>query len=351
MAPGVSRRHTGILILEESPVLFYILRRSLMLIPILIVMSGVAFFLIQLPPGDYVTARIIQLQATGVQVSDQQAEALKVQFGLDKPPLLRYFQWVSGIVTRGNWGYSLQWQKPVSEILAERVPMTVAISLAALLFSWIVAIPIGIYSATHQYSPGDYLFTFIGFIGVATPGFLLALIMAYFFFKVFNFSVTGMFSTEFIDQPWSVAKFFDMVKHMWLPLILVGLSNTGVTIRVIRNNLLDELNKQYVVTARAKGMSEWALLIKYPVRMAVNPILSTISWVLPGLFSGTVLIDIVLSLQTIGPVLLRATLAQDMYLAGSIVLILSALTVIGALLGDILLVMVDPRIRFGRIEK
>jgi len=332
-------------------VLFYILRRSLMLIPILIVMSGVAFFLIQLPPGDYVTARIIQLQATGVQVSDQQAEALKVQFGLDKPPLLRYFQWVSGIVTRGNWGYSLQWQKPVSEILAERVPMTVAISLAALLFSWIVAIPIGIYSATHQYSPGDYLFTFIGFIGVATPGFLLALIMAYFFFKVFNFSVTGMFSTEFIDQPWSVAKFFDMVKHMWLPLILVGLSNTGVTIRVIRNNLLDELNKQYVVTARAKGMSEWALLIKYPVRMAVNPILSTISWVLPGLFSGTVLIDIVLSLQTIGPVLLRATLAQDMYLAGSIVLILSALTVIGALLGDILLVMVDPRIRFGRIEK
>ena len=331
--------------------LLYILRRSLMLIPILIVMSGVAFFLIQLPPGDYVTARIIQLEATGVQVSDQQAEALKVQFGLDKPPLLRYFQWVSGIVTRGNWGYSLQWQKPVSEILAERVPMTVAISLAALLFSWIVAIPIGIYSATHQYSPGDYIFTFIGFIGVATPGFLLALIMAYFFFKTFNFSVTGMFSTEFVDQPWSVAKFIDMTKHMWLPLILVGLSNTGVTIRVIRNNLLDELNKQYVVTARAKGMSEWALLIKYPVRMAVNPILSTISWVLPGLFSGTVLIDIVLSLQTIGPVLLRATLAQDMYLAGSIVLILSALTVIGALLGDILLVLVDPRIRFGRIEK
>ena len=229
--------------------------------------------------------------------------------------------------------------------------MTVAISLSALLFSWIVAIPVGIYSATHQYSPGDYVFTFIGFIGVATPGFLLALIMAWFFFKTFNFSVTGMFSTAFIDQPWSLAKFFDMTKHMWLPLILVGLGNTGVTIRVIRNNLLDELNKQYVITARAKGMSEWGLLMKYPVRMAVNPILSTISWVLPGLFSGTVLIDIVLSLQTIGPVLLRATLAQDMYLAGSIVLILSVLTVIGALIGDILLVLVDPRIRFGRIEK
>ena len=186
---------------------------------------------------------------------------------------------------------------------------------------------------------------------MATPGFLLALIMAWFFFKVFNFSVTGMFSTEFIDQPWSLAKFYDLTKHMWLPLILVGLSNTGVTIRVIRNNLLDELNKQYVVTARAKGMSEWALLLKYPVRMAVNPILSTISWVLPGLFSGTILIDIVLSLQTIGPVLLRATLAQDMYLAGSIVLILRVLTVIGALIGDLLLVLFDPRIRFGRIEK
>ena len=331
--------------------LLYVLRRSLMLIPILIVMSGVAFFLIQLPPGDYVTFRIIQLQNSGVQVSEQQAEALKAQFGLNKPPLLRYFQWVQGIVTQGNWGYSLQWQKPVSEILAERVPMTVAISLSALLFSWIVAIPIGIYSATHQYSPGDYLFTFIGFIGVAAPGFLLALIMAWFIFTTFNFSVTGMFSKEFTDAPWSVPRVLDMFKHMWLPLILVGLSNTGVTIRVIRNNLLDELHKQYVVTARAKGMSEWALLIKYPVRMAVNPILSTISWVLPGLLSGTVLIDIVLSLQTVGPVLLRATLAQDMYLAGSIVLILSALTVIGALLGDILLVLVDPRIRFGRVEK
>lgn len=331
--------------------LLYILRRLLMLIPIVIVMSMVAFFLIQLPSGDYVSFRIIQLQNTGVQVSDQEAQALKVQFGLDKPPVVRYFQWVSGIVLRGNWGYSLQWQKPVSEILAERVPMTVAISVAALLFSWIVAIPIGIYSATHQYSVADYAFTFIGFIGVATPGFLLALIMAWFIFTTLNFSVTGMFSKEYTDAAWSIPRAFDLLKHMVLPLILVGLSNTGVTIRVIRNNLLDELHKQYVITARAKGMSEWALLLKYPVRMAVNPILSSISWVLPGLFSGTVLIDIVLSLQTVGPVLLRATMAQDMYLAGSVVLILSILTVIGALMGDILLVLVDPRIRFGRIEK
>lgn len=329
----------------------YIVRRTLMLIPIVIIMSMVAFFLIQLPPGDYVSFRILQLQNSGVQVSEQQAEALKAQFGLDKPPIVRYFQWVNGIVTRGNWGYSLQWQKPVSEILAERVPMTVAISLAALLFSWIVAIPIGIYSATHQYSLMDYVFTFIGFIGVATPGFLLALIAAWLLFIAFNFSVTGLFSSQYIDQGWSFAKFLDLCKHMWLPLILVGLGNTGVTIRVIRNNLLDELHKQYVITARAKGLSEWALLMKYPVRMAINPILSTVSFVLPGLFSGTILIDIVLSLQTVGPVLLRATLAQDMYLAGSIVLILSMLTVIGALIGDILLVLVDPRIRFGRAEK
>jgi len=223
--------------------------------------------------------------------------------------------------------------------------------VAALFFSWIVAIPIGIYSATHQYSVGDYVFTFIGFIGVATPGFLLALIMAWFLFTTFNFSATGMFSKEFTDAAWSVPRAWDLIKHMILPLVLVGLGNTGITIRVIRNNLLDELNKQYVITARAKGMSEWALLMKYPVRMAVNPILSTVSFVLPGLFSGTILIDIVLSLQTVGPVLLRATLAQDMYLAGSVVLILSILTVVGALIGDILLVLVDPRIRFGRIEK
>lgn len=331
--------------------LLYIVRRVLMLIPILVLMSMVAFFLIQLPPGDYVSFRIQQLKMSGVEVSEDEAERLKIQFGLDKPPMARYVWWISGIVLRGNWGWSLQWNKSVNEILQERIPMTVVISLSALLFSWIVAIPIGIYSATHKYSPLDYLFTFLGFIGVATPGFLLALIMAWLLFTKFGFSALGLFSKEYLDAPWSVAKFVDLVKHIWLPLILVGLGNTAATIRVVRNNLLDELNKQYVITARAKGLSEWRLLLKYPVRMAINPLLSTVSWVLPGLVSGTVLIDIVLSLQTVGPVLLRATLAQDMYLAGAIVLILSALTVVGALLGDILLVLVDPRIRFGRLAK
>ena len=329
----------------------YIIRRTIMLVPILIVMSMVAFFLIQLPPGDYVSFRILQLKQSGVQVSDDQAEQLKVQFGLDQPPVVRYFRWVSGIVTRGYWGYSMQWDKPVGDILNERVPMTIIISLSALILSWLIAIPVGIYSATHQYTVLDYLITFFGFLGVATPGFLLALIMAWICFAYFGFSVVGLQSKEFMDASWSFAKFVDLLKHLWLPLILVGLSNTGVTIRVVRNNLLDELHKQYVVTARAKGLSEWALLWKYPVRMALNPLLSTMSFVLPGLISGTILIDIVLSLQTVGPVLLRATLAQDMYLAGSITLILSALTVVGALLGDVLLVLVDPRIRFGKVEK
>jgi peptide/nickel transport system permease protein len=327
------------------------IRRLLMLIPILVLMSLVAFFLIELPPGDYVSFRIQQLKMSGVEVSEDEAQRLMVQFGLDKPLPARYWQWVSGIVLRGNWGWSLQWNKSVNEILSERIPMTITISLLALIFSWSLAIPIGIYSATHKYSILDYLFTFLGFIGVATPGFLLALIMAWLLFTKFGFSALGLFSKEFLDAPWSLAKFVDLLKHIWLPLILVGMGNTAATIRVVRNNLLDELNKQYVITARAKGLSEWKLLFKYPVRMAINPLLSTVSWVLPGLVSGTILIDIVLSLQTVGPVLLRATLAQDMYLAGSVVLILSALTVVGALLGDILLVVVDPRIRFGRLAK
>jgi len=322
-----------------------------MLIPILILMSMVAFFLIQLPPGDYVSYRIIQLEASGVEVSDQEAQRLRMQYGLDKPPIARYVWWVKGIVLDGNWGWSIQWNKSVNEILQERIPMTVTISLLALIFSWSLAVPIGIYSATHKYSIVDYAATFIGFVGVATPGFLLALIMAWLLFTKLNFSALGLFSREFLDAPWSLAKFLNLLKHIWLPLFLVGMGNTAATIRVVRNNLLDEINKQYVVTARSKGLPEWRLLFKYPVRMAINPLLSTVSWVLPGLISGTVLIDIVLSLQTVGPVLLRATMAQDMYLAGSIVLILSAMTVVGALVGDILLVVVDPRIRFGRLAK
>ena len=331
--------------------LLYLIRRLLMLIPILILMSMVAFFLIQLPPGDFVSFRITQLEQSGIAVSEAEAQRLRMQFGLDKPLIPRYLWWVSGIVLRGNWGWSLQWNKSVNEILTERIPMTVAISVTALLLSWAIAVPVGIYSATHKYSIADYVATFLGFIGVATPGFLLALIAAWLLFSQLGFSALGLFSPEYLTAPWSFARVLDLLKHLALPLFLVGMSNTAGTIRVVRNNLLDELNKQYVTTARAKGLREWQLVLKYPVRMAINPLLSTVSWVLPGLVSGTILIDIVLSLQTVGPVLLRATLAQDMYLAGAIVLILSALTVVGALLGDILLVLVDPRIRFGRLAK
>lgn len=331
--------------------LLYLIRRLLMLIPILILMSMVAFFLIQLPPGDFVSFRITQLEQSGVAVSEAEAQRLRMQFGLDKPVIPRYLWWVSGIVLRGNWGWSLQWNKSVNEILTERIPMTVVISVSALLLSWAIAVPVGIYSATHKYSVVDYVATFLGFIGVATPGFLIALIAAWLLFSKLNFSALGLFSPEYLTAPWSWARVVDLAKHLVLPLFLVGMSNTAGTIRVVRNNLLDELNKQYVITARAKGLREWQLVLKYPVRMALNPLLSTVSWVLPGLVSGTILIDIVLSLQTVGPVLLRATLAQDMYLAGAIVLILSALTVAGALFGDILLVLVDPRIRFGRLAK
>jgi len=330
-------------------VLLYLIRRVLTLVPILMLMSIVAFFLIQLPPGDFVSYRITQLKMSGVEVSVGEAERLRMQFGLDKPPIERYVWWISGIVLRGNWGWSLQWNKSVSEILQERIPMTVTISVLALIFSWGIAVPIGIFSATHKYSALDYVATFLGFVGVATPSFLLALIAAWLLFTKLNFSALGLFSTEFLDAPWSAAKFLDLLKHIWLPLFLVGMGNTASTIRVVRNNLLDELKKQYVITARAKGLREWRLILKYPVRMAINPLLSTVSWVLPGLVSGTILIDVVLSLQTVGPVLLRATLGQDMYLAGAIVLILSSLTVVGALIGDVLLVVVDPRIRFGRV--
>lgn len=331
--------------------LAYIARRLVMMIPILFLISIVSFFIIELPPGDWVSFQIQSLRMSGVEVNEDEAARLIRTYGLDKPLYIRYLKWMEGMLLRGDFGWSFQWQRPVREILKERIPLTVFISLLSLIFSWIIAIPIGIYSATHQYSVLDYVFTFIGFIGLATPGFLLALILAWAFFKFFNFSALGLFSMEYIDAPWSWAKFVDMLKHIVMPMIMVGLAGTGVTIRVMRANLLDELRKQYVITARAKGLPWTRILFKYPVRVAINPMISTISWILPGIVSGEVLIAIVLSLQTTGPVLLRAVLAQDMYLAGSIVMILSTLTVLGALIADILLAALDPRIRYEGVQK
>ncbi len=331
--------------------LVYIIRRLLMLIPILLLVSFIAFFVIELPPGDWVTTYVSQLRTSGIQMSDQEAQRLTELYGFDQPTYVRYFKWISGIVTRGDFGWSFQWGKPVGEVIAERLPITLAISLMALVFSWIVAIPIGIYSATHQYSLVDYLATFIGFIGLATPGFLLAMILAWAANQYFGFSALGLYSKEFLDAPWSFAKAMNMLQHMILPLVIIGMASAGSTIRVLRGNLLDELKKQYVVTARAKGLSETQLLLKYPVRLALNPVFSTIGWLLPAIFAGEVLISIVLSVPSIGPLLLRSTLAQDMYLTGSIVLILSALTIFGSLISDIYLAWADPRIRYGGLSK
>jgi peptide/nickel transport system permease protein len=332
-------------------VLVYIIRRLLMLIPILLLVSFIAFFVIELPPGDWVSTYIMQLRMSGIELSDQEAQRLTTMYGFDQPAYVRYFKWVSGIVTRGDFGWSFQWGKPVAEVIAERLPITLAISLMALIFSWLIAIPIGIYSATHQYSFVDYVATFIGFIGLATPGFLLAMILAWAANQYLGFSALGLHSKEFLDQPWSLAKAIDMLKHLILPLVIIGMASAGSTIRVLRGNLLDELKKQYVVTARAKGLSEIRLLFKYPVRLALNPVFSTIGWLLPAIFAGEVLISIVLSVPSIGPLLLRATLAQDMYLTGSIVLILSALTIVGSLISDIYLAWADPRIRYGGLSK
>ena len=330
--------------------LAFIIRRVITIIPLLILISIISFIVIELPPGDWVTTRVQQLRTSGIEVDNSEIDRLTSQYGLDKPGYIRYIRWVSNML-QGDFGYSFQWNQPVSEILAERVPRTMLIALLSLVISWIISTPIGILSAVKQYSWIDYLGTFISFIGLATPGFLLALILAYGVLKYIGFSPLGLNSIQFVDAPFSLAKFGDLLKHLILPLIIVGLTGTGVTIRVLRANLLDELKKQYVITARAKGLTEYQLLMKYPVRMAINPLISTIGGILPALIGGEQLVSIVLSLDTTGPVLLRAAIAQDVYLVGGIVMILSTLALIGSLLSDIALAAMDPRIRFGGVSK
>lgn len=327
--------------------LVFIVRRIIMMVPILFFISLISFILIELPPGDWVTYHIAALEASGMDLSADEEERIIVMYGFDQPAYTRYLRWMEGILVDGNFGWSFQWNRTVNELLAERLPLTLLISISSLLISWLIAIPIGIFSATHQYSLADYIFTFIGFIGLATPGFLLAMVLAWIVIRYFDFSPMGLYSVDFIGQPWNWDKIVDTLKHLVMPLLIIGLSGTGATIRVMRGNLLDELKKQYVITARAKGVSEMRLLFRYPVRMALNPVLSTIGWVLPAIFSGEVLVSLILGLQTTGPLLLRAVLAQDMFLAGSIVLILSALTVVGTLISDIILAIIDPRIRYG----
>lgn len=323
----------------------YIIRRVLYMIPTLILISIVSFAIIQLPPGDYLTALVSQLEAQGESVDPAQLAALEERYGLGEPFYAQYWKWISNIVLHGDFGQSFEWNRPVSELIWDRLPLTILLTLCTLLFTWAMALPIGIYTAVRQYSAGDYVMTVIGFLGLATPNFMLALIFAYVAFRYFGQSVDGLFSPEYVDAAWNLGKVLDLFSHIWIPVIIIGTAGTAGIIRILRANLLDELHKPYVVTARAKGVPERKLLWKYPVRVALNPFVSTIGWVLPALINGEIIVAQVLSLETTGPLFLRALLNQDMYLAGSFVLILSVLTVIGTLISDILLAWIDPRVR------
>jgi peptide/nickel transport system permease protein len=326
--------------------LYYTIRRFFYMVVVLWIISVVSFIIIQLPPGDYLTSHIMQLQESGTEAGEAEIAALKRQYGLDLPGPLRYFKWVGGIL-RGDFGRSFEWNRPVKELLLDRVPLTIVISVVTIVFTYLVAIPIGIYSATHQYSLGDWAFTTLGFVGLATPNFFLALILMYVFYRYLGLSVSGLFSAEYMREPWGPAKVFDMLQHLPVPIIVVGTAGTAGLIRVLRGCLLDELRKQYVITARAKGVSERTLLFKYPVRIAINPLVSSVSWLFPQIVSGATITSVVLNLPTTGPLLLGALLSEDIYLASSVVLLLGSMTVFGTFISDILLVSVDPRIRLA----
>jgi peptide/nickel transport system permease protein len=327
----------------------YIIRRVLLMIPTLVAISIISFIIIQLPPGDFFSSYQAQLEASGEKIDQEELDAMRLRYGLDKPVYVQYAYWAWNFL-HGDFGYSFEWKKPVRSLIGERIGMTVLISTCTLLFTWAVSVPIGIYSAVKQYSWMDYVLTFIGFFGLATPNFLFALVLLWISFAYLGMSIGGLFSPEYLTAPWSWAKFVDLLKHLWIPVVIVGTGHTAKFIRIIRGNLLDELRKPYVTTARAKGLSETKLILKYPVRMAINPLVSTIGWTLPELISGIAITAVVLNLPTSGPLLLNALQSQDMHLAGSFIMLLSALTVVGTLISDILLAWVDPRIRFGARE-
>jgi peptide/nickel transport system permease protein len=323
----------------------YIIRRVLGMIPTLIIISIISFILIQLPPGDIITSTLRELEQQGQPVSEEKIAALRAMYHLDDPMPVQYLRWIGGFL-QGNMGYSIRYQQPVNRLVMERLGLTVLIAVASILFTWVLAMPAGIYSAVKQYSITDYTLTVLAFLGMATPSFVLALIMMYLGYEWFGISVGGLFSPEFVGAPWSLDRVTDLLKHIWVPMVILGLGGTAGMIRVLRANLLDELKKPYVVTARAKGLHPIRVILKYPVRIAISPFISTIGWMLPGLFSGSAIISVVLDLPTTGPLLLEALMSQDMYLAGSFIMVLSTLTVIGTLISDLLLVIVDPRIKY-----
>jgi peptide/nickel transport system permease protein len=323
----------------------YIARRILYMAIMLVGVSVIAFVIIQLPPGDYMTSYLTLLKSRGEVVDEAFVAALRHQYGLDQPMYVQYWTWASGIL-RGYLGYSFEWNRPVNELIGERLAYSVMLSLVSLIFSYVVAVPIGIYSATHQYKLGDYVFTVFGFIGLALPAFLVALVFMFASFKYFGLSPGGLFSPQYLTQPWSLAKLGDMLMHLPVPVIIIGLGGMASIIRVVRATTLDELQKPYVLTARSKGLKENKLLYKYPVRMAVNPLASQIGWIFPAIVSGEVIVGIVLNLPTTGPLLLAALLSQDMYLAGSLIMFLAVLTILGMLVSDLLIAWLDPRIRY-----
>ena len=324
--------------------LAYLARRLILALLTIWAISVLSFVIIQLPPGDYITAYIAQMSASGGFISQQEADALRQEYGLDRPLYFQYLRWMR-LVLRGNFGISLEWARPVSEVIGDRLWLTMVVSIAAVLLTWCLALPIGIYSAVRQYSFGDYVATFVGFIGLAVPSFMLALVLMYLGFTLFNANIGGLFSDEFSEAAWSWAKTWDLVKHLPLPALILGLAGTAQLIRIMRANLLDELRKPYVMTARARGLPETRVILKYPVRVALNPFASSIGYLLPYVVSGSIIVSLVLSLPTVGPLLLKALVAQDMFLAGTIVLLLGTLTVVGTFISDLLLMWIDPRIR------
>jgi peptide/nickel transport system permease protein len=325
--------------------LSFFVRRLFYMAVLMVVLSVVVFTIVQLPPGDYATSYVEQMRLQGTELSQEEIANFKHIYGLDLPLYRQYLKWIGGLM-RGYLGRSFFWNKSINELLAERLPFTVIISFATLILTYVIAVPIGIYSATHQYSFFDYLFTVIGFIGVATPNFLFALIMLFLLYEVFGIAAGGLFSAQYASAAWSWGRVRDLINHLWAPIIIIGTSGTAGLIRVMRATMLDELSKPYVETARAKGLPRTKLLLKYPVRVAINPILSTIGWSLPGIFSGSTIVAVVLALPTVGPLLLDALRAEDFFVAGSILMILSALTIIGTFISDLLLAWADPRVRF-----
>jgi peptide/nickel transport system permease protein len=324
----------------------YIVRRVLLAIPTLFVVSIVSFVLIQLPPGDFLTSYAANLTAMGERVSEEQLQQLRDAYGLGQPVYVQYAKWMWNMA-HGDFGRSMEWGVPVENLIGESMGLTLALSVSTLFFTWLLAIPIGVYSATHQYSKGDYLATFIGFVGLGVPSFMIALVLMWVAYSAFGMDVGGLFSDAYKNAPWSLAKIGDLLRHIWLPVLILGLGGTASLVRTMRANTLDELHRPYVMTAQAKGLKKNRLIWRYPVRVALNPFVSNAGLQLPDLISGGTIVGVVLSLPTAGPLLLRALQSQDMYLAGAFVLLLSVLTVVGTLISDIVLAWLDPRIRQG----